>query len=109
MLQVKELDTVNAGQNAVGAFLNAEFTSRKYRVMFSSKQQAQAETFRDILCMAYPNVLEPTYRKTMITVKVNSRHVIDKKMAKIIMQICEERGYRVRPSSQGINFNIPKV
>jgi hypothetical protein len=109
MLQTKDIETVSAGKYAYAAFLNAESTSRYWRATFTPKQQAQAETFADIVGLAYTNVLKPTFRKTMATIKVNRGLMRDKQMIKEVMQICEERGYRVRSSAQGINFNIPKI
>jgi hypothetical protein len=106
MLQVNELNTVDAGQYKWAAFADAEANNRKWRPTYTVQQQAKAETFRDILGLAYAGKIWIDYRKTMITVKATSKMIKNKVAKADLMKICEERGIRVRPSAQGINFNL---
>ena len=111
MLQDKEIKTQNAGIYAFAAFKDANRYSDECRVVFSPKQRAQADSFRDIVAMAYTNVRkEPTYRKKWVTVKVERGAVIrDRKLVREVQAICDERGYQKVVTPQGTLFRIPKV
>ena len=105
---ISTIDTVDAGTNARGAAINARITSDLNRARFTAAERARAETFADVLRMAYCDDVRINFRKTMITLKVMSGMIRDKWAAKQVLAICKERGYNVRASKQGINFNITK-
>ena len=106
---ISTMDTVDAKHNARGAAINARITSDMNRTRFTSNERARAETFADVLSIAYAGGIHINFRKTMITIKVMGGMIMDKLAAKQVLQICAERGYKVRTSAQGINFNIKKI
>lgn len=107
MLQEKELNTRSAGNFAWAAAKDAERYSDECRVRYTPKDRARAETFRDLVEMAYTNVrAEPTYRKTFIVIKVENGQVRDRKWAREIDAICVERNYDKTRTAQGFNFRI---
>jgi len=107
MLQEKELKTQSAGMYAWAAAKDAERYSDECRVVYTPSQRARAETFRDLVEMAYTNVRpEPTYRKKFVVIKVEHGQVRDRKMAREIDAIVAERGYEKTRTAQGFNFRI---
>ena len=107
MLQEKELKTQAAGVYAWAAARDAERYSDECRLIYTSAQRARAETFRDLVEMAYTNVRsEPTYRKKFIVIKVENGKVRDRRLAQEIDAIVAERGYEKTRTAQGFNFRI---
>ena len=106
---IKQINTVDAGENKQGARLNAFFTSRSNRARFTAAEQARAETFADVVRLAYAGEVIVNFRKTMATIKVMNKLIRDKRAAETLLQICKERGYKMRVSEQGINFNLQKA
>lgn len=107
MLKERDLDTRPAGQYAWAAARDANRYSDECRVLYTSAQRSQAETFRDLVELAYTNVRkEPTYRKTFVVIKVEKGQVRDRHFAREIDAICEERGYEKTHTPQGFNFRI---
>ena len=110
-LAEKEIKTQGAGRFALAAFLDANRYSDECRVVYTPRQRAQAESFRDIVAMAYTNVRsEPTYRKQWITVKVERGALVrDRKIVNEINAICQERDYQRVVTPQGTLFRMPKA
>ncbi len=106
---ISTIETVDAKHNARGAAINARITSDMNRARFTANERAKAATFADVLSIAYAGGIHINFRKTMITIKVMGGLIVDKLAAKQVMDICAERGYKVRTSAQGINFNIKKI
>jgi hypothetical protein len=106
---INTIETVEAGQYARGAAINARITSDMNRARFTANERAKAATFADVLSIAYAGGIHINFRKTMITIKVMGGMIRDKLAAKQVMDICAQRGYKVRASAQGINFNITKI
>ena len=108
MLQEKELKTHNAGYFARAAAIDAERYSDECRMVYTPASRAQAETFRDLVELAYAGVRkEPTYRKRFVVIKCEGYLVRDRRIAKEIDAICAERHYEKVRSAQGISFRIP--
>lgn len=105
---ISTIETVDAKHNARGAAINARITSDMNRARFTANERAKAATFADVLSIAYAGDIHVNFRKTMITIKVEGGMIVDKLAAKQVMEICAEKGYKVRVSEQGINFNIVK-
>lgn len=105
---ITTIDTVDAGTNARGAAINARITSDMNRARFTASERARAATFADILHEAYVSDIVINYRKTMITIKLMSSVIRSPWAVEQVRAICKERGYRVRASAQGINFNMHK-
>jgi hypothetical protein len=111
MLKEQELKTVSAGCYAYAAIRDANRYSDECRVTYTAKQQASAETFKDIIELAYHSkkfYLE--YRKTMISIKVAAPFIVrDRKMLNELDAIAEERGYEKVRSAQGLRYRIPRA
>ena len=107
MIQEKELKTKSAGYFAWAAACDATRYSDECRMAYTPSQRARAETFRDLVEMAYTNVrAEPTYRKKFVVIKVEHGEVRDRKMAREIDAIVVERNYQKTRTAQGFNFRI---
>ena len=110
MLQEKELKNTSAGQFARAAAIDAHRYSDECRMAFNARQQSIAQSFRDLVEMAYTGVeREPNYRKTMAVIKVHRGSVVrDRSIAREIDAICLERGYVKVRTATGMLFRIPK-
>lgn len=107
MLKEKDLASQSAGQYAWAAAIRANQYSDQCRMLYTPSQRSAAERFRDVVELAYTNVRkEVTYRKTFIVVKCENGEVRDRKFAREIDAICEERGYQKTRTAQGFNFRI---
>jgi hypothetical protein len=107
MIKEKELNTQPAGRYAWAAAQDAERYSDECRMRYTPAQRARAETFRDLVAMAYTNVRpEPTYRKKFVVIKVEHGQVRDRKWAREIDTIVAERNYEKTVTAQGFNFRI---
>ena len=107
MIKEKELNSRAAGVYAWAAAQDAHRYSDECRMLYTSAQRARAETFKDLVEMAYTNVrAEPTYRKKFVVIKVEHGRVRDRKMAQEIDAIVAERNYEKTVTPQGFNFRI---
>jgi len=107
MIKEKELNSRAAGVYAWAAAQDAHRYSDECRMLYTSAQRARAETFKDLVEMAYTNVrAEPTYRKKFVVIKVEHGRVRDRKMAQEIDAIVAERNYEKTVTAQGFNFRI---
>lgn len=110
MLKVKELDTKPAGRFAFAAVRDAERYSDECRMLYSGRQRAAAETFKDVVSAAYSGKkIYINYRKTFIVVKVEAPTLRDRRVRRELDAICEERGYQKVQSAQGIAYRINPV
>lgn len=109
MLQEKDLKTVGAGFNALGAAINAELRNREAASTYTSAQRAAAQTVIDImdLCYNYTNTFK-NFRKTFIAVKLENAQVRDKKLAKQVDAILEAKGYVKVKTPQGLVVRMPR-
>ena len=108
MLKEKDLNSQSAGQYAWAAAVRATQYSDECRMLYTSAQRSVAERFRDAVELAYTNVRqEVTYRKKFVVVKCENGKVRDRKFARMIDEICIERGYEKTYTAQGFNFRIP--
>lgn len=106
----KELDTKSAGAYAYAAAISADRYSDECRVLYTPRQRAAAETFADVVKLAYSASRSYiTYRKTFITVKLENAQVRDRKTLREVEAIAQERGYERTRSNQGVSFRIPRV
>lgn len=106
MFQETELNTVSAGQFAAKAAYRAQMYSQECASRWSSIQRSTAETFADLLRMAYTGTKYVTFRKTFVTVKIGNATVRDRAMVKEINAIIEERGYEKVRTAQGIEVRL---
>jgi len=107
MINEKELNSRAAGVYAWAAAQDAERYSDECRMRYTPAQRARAETFKDLVEMAYTNVRDKlTYRKKFVVVKVEHGRVRDRKMAQEIDAIVAERNYEKTVTPQGFNFRV---
>ena len=107
MLKETELKSQAAGQYAFAAAIRATQYSDECRMRYTPAQRSVAERFRDVVELAYTNVRrEVTYRKKFVVVKCENGEVRDRKFARMIDEICAERGYEKTRTAQGFNFRI---
>jgi hypothetical protein len=107
MLTARDLDTKPAGRFAYAAARDADRYSDECRMRYTASQRAQAETMRDIVCLAYTGSnTYINYRKTFIVIKVEKAEVRDRRMVRELDEICTERNYTKTRSAQGIAFRI---
>lgn len=108
MPKEKELDSLPAGQYAWAAARDAHRYSDECRMLYSGQKRARIETFLSLVAMAYTGVREePTYRKNFAVVKIENGLVRDRKMAREIDTICDERGYQKVRTAQALSIRIP--
>ncbi len=76
---------------------------------FTPSQRAYAETFRDLLTLAYSaEQVFVNFRKTIISIKLTKPQVRDRKIVRELDAICVERGYVKARSEQGLLYKLPK-
>jgi len=108
MIAIKDLDSQPAGQYAWAAARDAERYSDECRVLYSGRKRSQIETFLALVQMAYTRVRsEPTYRKNFAVIKIENGLVRDRRLARELDQLCEERGYQKIRTNQALSFRIP--
>ena len=108
MPKIGDLDSQPAGAFAWAAARDAERYSDECRMLYSSKKRCQIESFLGLVEMAYTRVRpEPTYRKNFAVVKIENGLVRDRRMAREIDAICDERGYQKVRTAQALSFRIP--
>jgi hypothetical protein len=107
MLKEKELNTRGAGNFAWAAGRNASAYSDECRVRYTPSQRARAETFVDIVRLGYVSKdIFINYRKKFVQIYVQAGEVKDRKLAREIDLICEERNYEKVRTEQGVSFRI---
>jgi hypothetical protein len=110
MRNERDLDTKPAGKNAYAASVDAGRYSDECQMLYTPKQRAAAQTFQDIVNMAYSaKQTYLTYRKTFVAVKLVNAIVRDRKILRELESICNERGYVKVNTAQGITFRMPRV
>lgn len=109
-MKEKELETRSAGRFAYAAAKDADRYSDECRMLYTGAQRAKAETFLDLIKWAYAgDKFYLTYRKGFISIKLTAPMVRERKYAREIDAICQERGYEKVRTQQGLTFRIPRV
>lgn len=107
MHTIKDLDTQPAGRYAWAAARDANRYSDECRMLYTGRERSQVETFLGLVEMAYSGVRpEPTYRKKFAVVKIENGQVRDRRLAREIDTICEERGYQKIRTAQALSFRV---
>lgn len=108
-MKEKELETRGAGNYAWAAAKDADRYSDECRMLYTGAQRARAETFMDLIKWAYgADTFYLTYRKGFVSIKLTAPIVRERKYAREIDAICEERGYEKVRTQQGLTFRIPR-
>ena len=108
-MEERKLNTQGAGKFARFAAIRANAYSDDCRNFWTPRQQAQAETLKDIIGLAYAaKETYLTYRKTKIVVKLAGAIVRDRAMVRELETLCEERGYEKVRTSTGLEYCIPR-
>ena len=109
-MKARDLDTQDAGQFAWAAARDAGRYSDECRMTYTSQQRARAETFLDLVKWAYTGrQFYVTYRKRFITVKVEQPRQIRADYAREIQAICQDRGYDIVRTAQGLSWRMPRA
>jgi len=107
MISTRELDNKPAGRYAWAAARDAERYSDECRMLYTGRQRSQVETFLSLVQLAYTRVrAEPTYRKSFAVIKIENGVVRDRRLAREIDEICEERGYQKVRTGQALSFRV---
>lgn len=110
MLKTNELDTKSAGRFAFAAIKDVNRYSDECRMLYTPRQRAQAETFRDVVVMGYSaKNIYVTYRKKFVAIKIADGIVRDRRVVRELETMCNERGYEKTRTAQGITYRIPRV
>jgi hypothetical protein len=108
MIVTKELDSKPAGGHAWFAARDAQRYSDECRILYPARKRSQIETFLSLVQMAYTRVRsEPTYRKRFAVIKIENGQVRDRRIARELDELCEERGYQKVRTAQALSFRIP--
>ena len=108
-MEEKQLNTQGAGVFARFAAIRANKYSDECRHLWTAKQQAQAETFKDIIGLAYSAKRTfLNYRRTMMVIKLENAIMRDRKMVRELEALCEERGYEKVRTNTGLEYCIPR-
>lgn len=104
-MQARDLDTKPANTAWIAA-MDADRYSRECRDRYTPREQATAETFRDLMNLAYAGAVYINYRKTFVTVKVNQPVVRDRGFLRGLEELCAERKYDKIRTAQGISYRL---
>ena len=104
------LKYVTAEENAQGAAIRARYYNDSYKHTYTPKQQAQAQTFCDILKLAYSGDVYVNYRKQFIAVKLaKNAYKRDKHFARELELLVAERKYKIAITAQGTIYRIARA
>lgn len=70
-MQIEETKFKAAGEFTKGAAINAIYRDRANKGLYTAREQAKAETLKDIASMAFPtSEIYVNYRKTFFAIKI---------------------------------------
>lgn len=110
-MKTQETEFKPAGQFARGAAINAVYRDRENRLTYTPKQQAQAETFRDLAGIAFPtSECFINYRKQFIAVKISKpgKARMISSQAQMFEVIMQERGAKKIVTDTSIVYRVPR-
>ena len=108
----QETEFKAAGQFARGAAINAIYRDRENRMTYSPREQARAETARDLAGIAFPtSECFINYRKTFIAVKISkpSKARMADRMAQMFEDAMEDYKATKVVTETSIVYRIPKA
>lgn len=109
-MQVKELETKNAGFYARAAAIDARMRNIAGASTYSDAQKVQAERMKLGLDMVYASKgIYINFRLKFITIKVESPLVRDRKTLALLEQDYEKAGITKQVTAQGVIYRIKKV
>lgn len=106
MMQEKELNTRPAGRFAYAAAIDANRYSDECRMRYSGAERARVETFVDLIGMAYSARVFTNYRKKWVQVYLKDVIVRDRKWAREIDEIIQERNYEKVRTDSGLTIRM---
>ena len=106
MLQEKELNTRSAGRYAYAAAVDANRYSDECRMRYNGSERARVETFVDLVNMAYSARVFTNYRKKWVQVFLKDVIVRDRKWARELDNIIEERNYEKVRTESGVSIRM---
>jgi len=103
------LKCVGAEENRKGAFLNALYNNKEFKHYYTPKQQARAETVKDLMLCAYSGTVYINYRKQFISIKLaRGAFRRDKRIAQQFEQFIAENRYTQVETAQGTIVRIAR-
>ena len=106
MLQEKELNTLPAGRFAYAAAADANRYSDECRMRYSGAERARVETFVDLVNMAYAARVFTNYRKKWVQIFLKDVVVRDRRWARELDLIIQERNYEKVRSDSGVSIRM---
>jgi len=107
-MQVRELETKNAGYYARAATINARVSSYAASTHYTQSQRTQAERVKIMLEEVYSGTVYLNYRKKFIAIKIETPRVRNSKLLRELETEYTLRGYSKIQTAQGITYRIPK-
>lgn len=108
----RETEFRAAGQYARGAAINAIYRDRENRMTYTPREQARAETIKDLVGIAFPtSECFINYRKTFIAVKISkpSKARMISSQARMFEQVMEDYQATKVITDTSIVYRIPKA
>ena len=100
-----------AGGFARGAAINAIYRDRNNKLTYSAREQARAETVRDLVGIAFPtSECFVNYRKTFIAVKISkpSKARLLTSSAQMFESVMDDFGAKKVITDTSIVYRIPR-
>lgn len=101
----------SAGQFARGAAINAIYRDRENKMTYSAREQARAETVRDLVGIAFPtSECFVNYRKTFIAVKISKpiKARMISSQAQMFESVMDDYGAKKVITDTSIVYRIPR-
>lgn len=108
-MQTKIYQAEDAGQFSKGAAINAIYRDRENKIRFSAREQARAETVKDLVAIVYPfSTCYVNYRQKFISIKIENPQKPNSKQAAQLDAVMSDYSATKIVTPQGIVYRIPK-
>jgi hypothetical protein len=108
-MQTKIYQAEEAGQFSKGAAINAIYRDRENKSRFSAREQARAETVKDLVSIVFPSsVCYVNYRQKFISVKIEKPQKPNSKQAAQLDDVMSDYNATKVVTPQGIVYRIPR-
>lgn len=85
------------------AVVDAAKRNLKYKQQYSERQQTRAVAIKDLLdCAFYHSGIYINYRKKFVAVKISAPQVKNPAVRNALFELCQDNGYRVVSTDQGM-------
>lgn len=108
-MQTKIYQAEDAGQFSKGAAINAIYRDRENKIRFSAREQARAETVKDLVAIVYPgSTCYVNYRQKFISIKIEKPNKPNSRSAVQLDEVMSDYQAVKVVTPQGIVYRIPK-